>query len=283
VVTVVGTVKNATTADLREGAVVTISGDSEFLFQVGTRYAFGSLTFIADGSGAFEVNVLSNKAVTDSVITVTSNGASNTTAKKVSFTAAAATTGTSLVVTAPASALPGSTFQVTATLTDKYGNPVAVSTTTDVLVEYNGPGIVFGTLPNTFNAKGQLTFAVLLGSNDSGTATLTVSYDQSSDNDFTGTATGDLDLVVSKTVVVGASASADKKVNAGSFKGYVAIYAKGHMGKRLSAKVGADWVVVPALASNFVRVVEYTGAGYTISVRIYIDRVLVDTIVVTTK
>jgi len=55
------------------------------------------------------------------------------------------------------------------------------------------------------------------------------------------------------------------------------------MGKRLSAKVGKDWVVVPALASNFVRVVEYTGAGYTISVRIYIDRVLVDTIVVTTK
>ena len=55
------------------------------------------------------------------------------------------------------------------------------------------------------------------------------------------------------------------------------------MGKRLSAKVGNDWVVVPALASNFVRVVEYTGAGYTIAVRIYIDRVLVDTITVTTK
>ena len=281
VVTVVGTVKNATTADLREGAVVTISGDSEFLFQVGTRYAFGSLTFIADGSGAFEVNVLSNKAVTDSVITVTSNGASNTTAKKVSFTAAAATTGTSLVVTAPASALPGSTFQVTATLTDKYGNPVAVSTTTDVLVEYNGPGIVFGTLPNTFNAKGQLTFAVLLGSNDSGTATLTVSYDQSSDNDFTGTATGDLDLVVAKTVVVGASS--DKKVNAGSFKGYVALYAKGYAGQRMSAKVGKDWVVVPALASDFERVVEFTGAGVDVAVRIYIDRVLMDTINLTTK
>ena len=284
VVTVTGVVKNATTADVREGAVVTISGDSEFLFQVGNRYAFGSLTFIADGSGEFAVNILSNKAVTDSVITVTSNGASNTTAKKVSFNAAAATTGTSLVVSAPASALPGSTFQVTATLTDKYGNPVAVSTTTDVLVEYSGPGIVFGALPNTFNAKGQLKFAVLLGSNDSGTGTLTVSYDQASDNDFTGTATGDLDLVVTKSVVVGASAaSADTKVNAGSFKGFVAVYAKGHEGKRLSAKVGNDWVVVPALDSNFVRVVEFTCAGYTINVRIYINRVLVNTITVTTK
>ena len=284
VVTVVGTVKNATTADLREGAVVTISGDSEFLFQVGTRYAFGSLTFIADGSGAFEVNVLSNKAVTDSVITVTSNGASNTTAKKVSFTAAAADTGTTLVVDAPASALPGSTFQVTATLSDKYGNPVQVSTAGDVAVTYTGPGIVFGTLPNTTNAKGQLTFAVLLGANDKGTASITVSYDRNSDNDFTGTALPDLDIVKSVSVAVGAAApSSDQKVNAGSFKGYVAIYAKGHEGKRLSAKVGNDWVVVPALASNFVRVVEYTGAGYTIAVRIYIDRVLVDTITVTTK
>ena len=51
----------------------------------------------------------------------------------------------------------------------------------------------------------------------------------------------------------------------------------------MSAKVGNDWVVVPVLASNFVRVVEFTGAGYTIAVRIYIDRVLVDTITVTTK
>ena len=84
------------------------------------------------------------------------------------------------------------------------------------------------------------------------------------------------------TITVGAS-SADQKVNAGSFKGYVALYAKGYAGKRMSAKVGKDWVVVESLASNFERVVEFTGAGYTISVPIYIDRVLVDTITVTTK
>jgi hypothetical protein len=51
----------------------------------------------------------------------------------------------------------------------------------------------------------------------------------------------------------------------------------------MSAKVGNDWVVVPVLASNFERVVEFTGAGYTVAVRIYIDRVLIDTITVTTK
>ncbi|MDG2497431.1 MAG: hypothetical protein P8M68_04530 [Aquiluna sp.] len=73
------------------------------------------------------------------------------------------------------------------------------------------------------------------------------------------------------------------KVNAGSFKGYVAVYAKGYEGSRLSAKVGNGWIVVPALASDFERVVQFTGAGVDVAVRIYIDRVLVDTINLTTK
>ena len=73
------------------------------------------------------------------------------------------------------------------------------------------------------------------------------------------------------------------KVNAGSFKGYVALYAKGYAGQRMSAKVGKDWVVVASLASDFERVVEFTGAGVDVAVRIYIDRVLLDTINLTTK
>jgi len=73
------------------------------------------------------------------------------------------------------------------------------------------------------------------------------------------------------------------KVNAGSFKGYVAIYAKGYAGKRLSAKVGKDWVIVPELASDFERIVEFTGAGVDVAVRIYINRELRETINLTTK
>ena len=80
-----------------------------------------------------------------------------------------------------------------------------------------------------------------------------------------------------------APSSGNSKVNAGSFKGYVALYAKGHKNKRFSAKVGKDWVVIPALKSDFVRIVEYTGVGYRISVRIYIDRKLKATIPVLTK
>jgi hypothetical protein len=76
---------------------------------------------------------------------------------------------------------------------------------------------------------------------------------------------------------------AAQKVNAGSFKGFVAIYASGYQGQRLSAKVGNDWVVVERLDSDFERVVEFTGAGFTISIPIFIDRVLVETIRLTTK
>jgi hypothetical protein len=77
--------------------------------------------------------------------------------------------------------------------------------------------------------------------------------------------------------------SESAKVNAGSFKGYVAVYAKGYEGKRLSAKIGKDWVVVDSLDSNFVRITDFTGAGVNISVRIYIDRVLMATIPLITK
>ena len=78
-------------------------------------------------------------------------------------------------------------------------------------------------------------------------------------------------------------ATKEKKLNAGSFKGYVALYAKGYEGQRFTAKVGKDWVVRDSLESDFVRIVEFTGAGYTINVRMYIDRVLEKTITVTTK
>ena len=164
----------------------------------------------------------------------------------------------------------GSTFKVAATITDVFGNPVD-ATSGDVPVTYSGPGIVFGALPTDTNAAGQLTFSVLLGSNDSGSGAVTVNYDLDGD----GILTDDVkNITVSKTVTLG-SAPKTQRVNAGSFKGYA--------GQRMSAKVGKDWVVVPALASDFERVVEFTGAGVDVAVRIYIDRVLMDTINLTTK
>ena len=77
-----------------------------------------------------------------------------------------------------------------------------------------------------------------------------------------------------------------QKVNAGSFKGYVVLYALNHEGKRLSAKVGNDWVIVasiPKSVNNLYRHVEFTGVGYEVQVRIFIDRKLEATIPLLTK
>ena len=259
-------------------AEVTVSGSSSILFENDNVASRGSLTFLTGTDGTFTVKAYSTTAMVDSVVTLTVNGVSKTV--KVTFTGIGVGEGTSLVVTTPAAVKPASTFQVKAKLADVYGNGVDTAAGR-VKVTYTGPGIVFGTLPTETDANGELQFSVLLGSNDTGNVVVTVSYDQNGDADYVDAK----DLTTTATTEITASgvASSEQKVNAGSFKGYVALYAKGYAGQRMSAKVGKDWVVVPALASDFERVVEFTGAGVDVAVRIYIDRVLMDTINLTTK
>ena len=102
------------------------------------------------------------------------------------------------------------------------------------------------------------------------------------------TADDELLLQTGIEIIGSASSEVDRKVNAGSFKGYVAVYAKGYEGHRLSAKVGSDWVIVPVIENNhqsgtLFRAVDYTGPGVSIAVRIYIDRSLVETVNLVTK
>jgi hypothetical protein len=278
-------VNNASSAGLR-GAVVTVSGASNLLFvDTATEnvYKRGSLTFVStEASGAtagqWEVLIYSTTAQKDTVVTITANGVTST--AKVTFTGTGVGEGTSLVVTAPAAVQPASTFQVKAKLTDVYGNAVTAAAGR-IKVTYVGAGIVFGTLPTSTDATGELSFAVLLGSNDTGTVSVTVSYDQNGDADFVDAK----DLTTTSSTVINATgvvASAEK-VNVGSFKGYVALYAKGYAGKKMSAIVAGKWIVVASLATDFERVVRYTGAGYDIVTTIYIDGVSVQSFNVTTK
>ena len=112
---------------------------------------------------------------------------------------------------------------------------------------------------------------------DAGTYSLTLTYGS------TTKTFSNFVVVAEKEAAVVAPTPSSQKVNAGSFKGYVAVYAKGYEGQRLSAKIGKDWVIVPALKSRFERITDFTGKGYQIRVRIYIDRVLEATINLTTK
>ena len=287
VTTVTFTVKGANGAAL-VGAPITVAADKAVQLAADTDnlFALGSISGTTDAAGQFAVKVYSNFAGTVN-LTATSGSASKAQALK--FKTAVDNAGYAVSVSAPATVSAGQTFKATIKVTDKYGNPVITDTAAtgfidgtnvnapSLTVVYDGPGLIVGSLPTKTGADGTASFSVLLGSADSGEITITATYD-SNTTDITNAT-----VSASAKVNTPAPAAANTKVNAGSFKGFVAVYAKGHLGKRLSAKVGNDWVVVPALASNFVRVVEFTGAGYTIAVRIYIDRVLVNTINVTTK
>ena len=269
------------------GSAVTITGDNVVFRKSAAVPATtaGTITVASDTNAQYSFQV-APRTTGDKTLTLT-NGSATTTSKLIVSDAFsdygyAITWDTTTIVA-------GKTRVVTGTLTDENGNPVDTtnrgsatgdSGTASIVVTYTGTaGIVVGTMPTETDADGKFRLSVLTSAADKGALTFTAVYMPQ------GSATvASKKLTSVQAVTVGeASASADQKVNAGSFKGYVAVYAKGYEGQRLSAKVGNDWVVVPALASNFVRVVEFTGAGYTIAVRIYIDRVLVDTITVTTK
>jgi hypothetical protein len=79
------------------------------------------------------------------------------------------------------------------------------------------------------------------------------------------------------------AANPTEKLNAGSFQGFVAIYAKGYEGQKLSAKVAGKWLTVDSLGSGFERILRYTGAGYQIKIDLYINGILLQKMEVTTR
>ena len=263
------------------GSAIAVSGDG-LIFRVSSAVAktySGAITVNADGSLGYAFQVASLTAGSKTMTLV--NGTATTTSLIVID--AVGDEGGANISFDVTNIVPGKTAIVTGTVTDANGNPVDTTINpgdATIVVTYTGTaGIPVGTMPTETDANGEFKISLLTSAADQGSMTLTATYNK----DGASTAAADK-LTKAHVITVGAAAaSADQKVNAGSFKGYVAIYAKGYEGQRLSAKVGNDWVVVASLASNFERVVEYTGAGYTIAVRIYIDRVLVDTITVTTK
>jgi trimeric autotransporter adhesin len=267
--TITGTIRDKFNGVAQAGSAVTLTGSSSILFVNGVQASFGSITVMANASGVFSVDAHSNAGLTDSEVTVTSNGASSTV--KVTFTGAAADGGTTFELTAPASAAGGTTFQVTGQLKDKFGNGVQVTTAGDIRVTYTGPGLVVGTLPDITDKDGKFTFSVLLGSNDKGSAVITASYDQNSDDDFVDAK----DLVVSKTVAIGQAAATDGKVNVGSFNGKLVVYALGLDGAKISWKVAGRWGTAVADGDTLNRFDRPVGAaGVNVIVEIYVDRVL---------
>ena len=273
----VSTVANATTAAVAvPGALVTVSS-AGMLFQDGStgRYTVGSITVSANTSGVYSVNVYSNKSGKQT-FAISSGAASATTT--VVFAAAAATTGTSLVIDAPDYVRPGSTLTIKGLLKDKYGNNIDTTAADRIKVSYTGPGLQVGTTPTAYT-EGVAQLGYFLGSNDTGTISVTFSYNSDGTDDVF---TSDTDLVVTKTITIG-TAPAAAKVNVGSFNGKLVVYANGYNGKKISWKVGGKWgtAVATSDTARFARVTPRKGV--TVSVQIFVDGVLTLTKSVVTK
>jgi hypothetical protein len=278
-VVVAGKAVDSTTGLALANSLVTVSGPSNILFSNGAVDKRGSITVVSDGSGQFAVTLYSTTAQKDTVITATANGASATT--KVTFTGIGVGEGTSLVVTAPAAVKPASTFQVKAKLSDAFGNGVDTAAGR-MKVTYTGPGIIFGTLPTETDANGELQFSVLLGANDTGSVSVTVSYDQNGDGDYVDAK----DLNTSATIAINATGTvaAAGKVNVGSFNGKLVVYALGLDGAKISWKVAGRWGTAVADGNALNRFDRPVGAsGVNVIVEIYVNGVKQLTKTVLTK
>ena len=92
----------------------------------------------------------------------------------------------------------------------------------------------------------------------------------------------------SPTSVEAETEATEKKLTAGSFKGFIAIYTKGYEGQKLSAKVAGKWLVVPELSEtwnnkDYSRTIRFAGAGFVAIVDLYIDGKFVKTQELVTK
>jgi len=299
------------------GAPVTLAADSmNFLQDGATTYAIDSIDVVTDASGTFKVDVWTHVVTggTGADVTITSGGVSTTT--EIESYLPDDITGQNLIFTmnTPANIVMNTTYAVTVSLTDKWGNPIETAGDTvkvegagSVLINSSadgvtkdfdeagkvtvfvrsvkdipGPGIISAKLIATATHAGwdgaAVDNAAVLGIGEQTVDNVKTVWDETA---FEDTVKVDAEVLASAADIV-----TDQKVNAGSFKGYVALYALGYEGQRMSAKVGKDWVVVaaiPAATNDLFRAVEFVGAGVEISVRLYIDRVLIDTIPLLTK
>jgi hypothetical protein len=307
-----GTVVDASGAGVPAG-VVTIAAEGFQFQQVGsTKYYNDKITVSASAAGVYNVNMWTHiaSATGVSVVSTTADGKTATTTVK-SYLPATGVNGNNLVfeLAMPANVVKNTTYAVTAKLTDKWGNPIQTSARSSVnAVSIQGVGSIQINSDNAattknFGKDGTTTVFLRSVKDIAGPGSVTASLaiaDYSATSASTATALNISEIVTDVVTTVwnetlfansidasvevldsAADIVTTQKVNAGSFKGYVALYALGYEGQRMSAKVGNDWVIVPAIparTNDLFRAVEFVGAGVDISVRIYIDRVLLATI-----
>jgi hypothetical protein len=298
-----GTVVDANGAGI-PGAPVTLSAEG-IQFLTGTTFSIGSVDLVTDAAGSFTVEAWTHvKTATGVTVTATSGALTDTMLIKADLPGTLDRANLVFSTDLPASVVYNTTYAVTGSVVDVWGNPVD-----GAVVAFDGFGGAnfngVSSVTRTTDRNGEATAYLRSIKDVDGLSAIEISV-TSVDHNGGGADVANIASVVATDVATTswdetswtnlftkevnflkvAAPSSSQKVNAGSFKGYVAVYALGYEGLRLSAKVGNDWVIVPvipAASNDLYRHVEFVGAGVDIAVRIYIDRVLVETINLVTK
>jgi hypothetical protein len=218
------------------GSAVTVSVPGAYLSTEadGSVYvALSTITVNTDVDGVYTVYLFSQKggSVTATVTAGTATAATQT----IKFAAVAETDGSAIAITAPTYAPAGSSADVVVTLTDKYGAPVKSGTTTGVVrVAVTGAGS-YTTIASTTDADGKIAFKLIFGAGDSGSATITATYDKTDD--------GVREITQTAIVTIGtAPAPAATAAVAGSTKRFFV---------SVSGNTGAKSVVVKVAGKTF--------------------------------
>jgi hypothetical protein len=195
----------------------------------------------------------------------------------VTFTSGTATTTSTVIVSAAtgdagstltfdkASIVAGETTTITGTLLDVNGNPVMTSGSANVSVAWTGKGLPFGnTSTMETDADGKLTFQVLVLSTEMGDAAIAATYKPA------GLTVSTKNVSVVYAVAVGKAVASATKVNAGSFNGYVAVYALGHKGSEISWKIAGKWFKTTVTSDYQVFIRKTVDVGADVNVDIYI-------------
>jgi hypothetical protein len=289
------------------GAVATLAADNMNFKQVGaTTYFLNAITVVADAAGVINVDVWTHTVTgaTGADLTITSGGKTETVEIESYFPQAMP--GNVLdfkFVNLPAKLLANTTYAVKVSLQDKWGNPVATNSggndgaveivgngsvlvnnveagvsknfgkdgTTTVFLrsvkDISGPGSVSATLQgdadySAWNGTAVITTETFLVA-ETATDVLTTVWDETK---FANELEVDIEVVD-----VLPAASADAKVNAGSFNGYVAVYAKGYKGQTLSWKIAGQWFKTTITEDYQVFQRTTAAVGVDVTVELYIN------------
>jgi hypothetical protein len=225
------------------GAAVTFAGTG-VLFQAGGTirtndgtFGLDSLVVYTDASGSTGNVFYYSNNTGKQTITVTSGAATKTQA--ISW-AAVTSGGSAWTITAPTYILPGQTLKVSAVLKDKYGALVDTAAG-DIKVSYTGPGYLTATPATETDEDGAVSFTVLLGAADTGSATVKFTY-EGTNGTIAETEEND-DIVAQSIITLGAApvAGATAAVAGSTKRFFVSV----------SGNTGAKNVVVKVAGKTF--------------------------------